>query len=197
MLAQDNIPGVKGIGPKVAPALIRHFGSIEEMYRRLHLSSLPVPAEDTQALAVTDAKLTAQVKAALGKEKYAEALAELAEALKDVRAAAPSTLNRLYLCGHANALLYKEVVTLKRDLPIQECLYERNRNVFKFGGDLMQAGSRQADVESTGELNSSYFLYNGENKLKHNNDVEGYFKQLSVSLLKPLQLLREQYHKLT
>jgi len=31
----DNIPGVRGVGPKTACALIQHFGSLDEMYRRL------------------------------------------------------------------------------------------------------------------------------------------------------------------
>jgi DNA polymerase-1 len=31
----DNIPGVKGIGEKTAVRLIEHFGSVDEMYRRL------------------------------------------------------------------------------------------------------------------------------------------------------------------
>lgn len=185
---------MKGIGPKVAPALIKHFGSIEEMYHKLHLSSLPEPSADLLALAVTDAKLIAHVKSVLSNDQYAAAIAELNVALKDVRASAPSTLNRLFLCGSGNAAIFKQLVTLKKDLPIQECLYSPKKKVFKFGGDLSPTSVE--DVIS-GELNSSYFLYNGENKAKHNNDVEGYFKLLSESLLKPLQLLREQYHKLT
>lgn len=31
----DNIPGVPGVGPKTATELLRRFGSIEELYRRL------------------------------------------------------------------------------------------------------------------------------------------------------------------
>jgi DNA polymerase-1 len=30
----DNIPGIKGVGPKTATALIQHFGSIDEMLKR-------------------------------------------------------------------------------------------------------------------------------------------------------------------
>ena len=33
--AIDNVPGVKGIGDKTAAALIRHFGSVEELLARL------------------------------------------------------------------------------------------------------------------------------------------------------------------
>ncbi len=33
--SSDNIPGIKGVGPKTAMALIAHFGSIDAMYERL------------------------------------------------------------------------------------------------------------------------------------------------------------------
>jgi 5'-3' exonuclease len=32
----DNIPGVPGIGPKTAAALLAHFGSLDALYERLH-----------------------------------------------------------------------------------------------------------------------------------------------------------------
>ncbi len=39
----DNIPGVRGIGNKAARALLRHFGSLEALYRRLHeVAELPI-----------------------------------------------------------------------------------------------------------------------------------------------------------
>jgi DNA polymerase-1 len=34
--AVDNIPGVPGIGPKSAAALLSHFGSLDSLYERLH-----------------------------------------------------------------------------------------------------------------------------------------------------------------
>jgi DNA polymerase-1 len=34
--AVDNIPGVPGIGPKSAAALLSHFGSLDKLYERLH-----------------------------------------------------------------------------------------------------------------------------------------------------------------
>lgn len=39
--AVDNIPGVKGIGPKTATALLRAFGSLEELYGRLEAGEAP------------------------------------------------------------------------------------------------------------------------------------------------------------
>ncbi len=39
----DNIPGVAGIGPKTAAALLGHFESVEELYRRLgEVEGLPI-----------------------------------------------------------------------------------------------------------------------------------------------------------
>ena len=32
----DNIPGVRGVGPKTAAALLEHFNSLDNIYDRLH-----------------------------------------------------------------------------------------------------------------------------------------------------------------
>ncbi len=45
--AVDNIPGVPGVGPKSASALLRHFGDMDSMYQRL---------EEVQHLSIRGAK---------------------------------------------------------------------------------------------------------------------------------------------
>lgn len=45
--AVDNIPGVKGVGPKTAAALLQHFDSMDDIYERL---------EEVSSLAVRGAK---------------------------------------------------------------------------------------------------------------------------------------------
>ncbi|MGA9853056.1 MAG: DNA polymerase I [Gammaproteobacteria bacterium] len=41
--SSDNIPGVSGIGPKTAAPLLAHFGTLEEMYKRLdEIPGLPI-----------------------------------------------------------------------------------------------------------------------------------------------------------
>lgn len=47
--SSDNIPGVKGIGPKTASKLIAHFGTIEELYQQIAAT----PAEELLAKAAS------------------------------------------------------------------------------------------------------------------------------------------------
>lgn len=167
------------------------------MFQKLHLADLAVPDNEIQSMAVSDPVLLSHVKSLLSDHKYKAAIAELNVALKDVRATAPATLMRLYLCGYENIKLYKNIVTLRTDIPIEDCLYSRSSNYLKYNNQQNGNGATTSSSQEPVVLNSSYFLYSGEDKLKHDNDVEGYFKQVSESLLKPLQLLREQYHKFT
>jgi DNA polymerase-1 len=71
--SSDNIPGVRGIGPKSATALIAHFGSIDEMFTR--------PAE-IEALTLRGAK-SVRKKIEEGEEQARLSL-ELARVREDV-----------------------------------------------------------------------------------------------------------------
>lgn len=62
--AADNIPGVKGIGPKTAAALVSHFGGVVDMYARLRLAD-----DDFQRIDACLAKAAPAPKAKRGKKK--------------------------------------------------------------------------------------------------------------------------------
>jgi 5'-3' exonuclease len=72
--AVDNIPGVRGIGPKTAVALLRAFGTLERVYERL---------DDVAALPLRGA---ASVRARLAEQRDA---AFLSKRLAEVRRDAP------------------------------------------------------------------------------------------------------------
>lgn len=116
---QDNIPGVKGVGAKAAAALLHHFHSVPEMYEKLGLVGLaPVPAELAEA-SPSSPLLKAHVEEVMGKEKVEHALAQLMVCFDGSRAKAVTALNKLYLCGYENIVLYRQLVTLKEDIDIE------------------------------------------------------------------------------
>jgi 5'-3' exonuclease len=74
----DNIPGVPGVGPKSASALLGHFGDLDELYNRLH---------EVQHLGIRGAK-SLQKKLADHREA-----AELARKLTVIETAVESALS--------------------------------------------------------------------------------------------------------
>ena len=124
---------------------------------------------------------------------------------------ASTVLAKLYICGHENLLLYRQLVTLKDDLEISEILHYSDsvtmttspRDSGYFSGSISGGGSsdkgnedaeivsqeHREDIET--QLHSNYFRYVGE--AAH---AAEYLKSIHPSLLRPLQLLREQYHTL-
>lgn len=222
---QDNIPGVKGIGPKTAAALLQHFESIENMYRVLGLEGLvEVPAELAD-LSPTNKQLQQHLMAAITErgsaEVYSRALQQLRVALAGASAKAETVLARLYQCGHGNLLLYKHLVTLKHDIEVEDMLLS--------GSTAQGYGSGAGTAnDATRPVGTDHFRYRGENALALAAAVAGasalpaegavveqgqasagsssssslqlqleeLFNAISPSLLPTLQLLREQYHKL-
>jgi 5'-3' exonuclease len=75
--AVDNIPGVPGVGPKSASALLRHFGDIDAIYRRL---------DEVQHLRIRGAK---SLQKKLGDHRHA---AELARRLTVIQTDVASAL---------------------------------------------------------------------------------------------------------
>jgi len=64
--AVDNIPGVRGIGPKTAAALIEHLGSFDDIYRRLdEISSLPLRGAASTAAKLREHREIAEISRTL------------------------------------------------------------------------------------------------------------------------------------
>ena len=60
MIVQDNIPGVKGIGPKTACALVTHYGSVSGLYAKINAppsSSSSSSTTSTSSSASSDSSL--------------------------------------------------------------------------------------------------------------------------------------------
>lgn len=83
--SSDNIPGVKGIGPKTAAKLINHFGSIEQLYQQI----AEVAPEELLATAA-DSGLS---KSVLAKLQADQANAVLSKDLATINRAAPVELD--------------------------------------------------------------------------------------------------------
>jgi 5'-3' exonuclease len=106
----DNIPGVRGIGPRLSLALLHAFGNIENM-----ISKLNIPFEETVIL-------DKDIPIVVANEP---AIATLSNSFKElcVRATANKTIIKLYATGSKNLLLYKKLVCLVSDLPPEEMHY--------------------------------------------------------------------------
>jgi len=69
--AVDNIPGVPGVGPKAAVALLQAFGTIESMYERLsEISSLKVRGAKSLPAKLTEHKEQALLSKELATVAY-------------------------------------------------------------------------------------------------------------------------------
>lgn len=114
--AVDNIPGVTGVGPKTATALLQAFSSMEELYQRLD----EIPKLKIRGAKTLPQKLKADHQQALLSKQLAtvayDAPIELGEALLERRAAERSALSELakVLGNRGDGLFERLIESAKR-----------------------------------------------------------------------------------
>ena len=127
-------------------------------------------------------ELREHLESILTTEKYKESINELKLCIKSLTRA-QTILTKLFLCGYDNVLLYKKLVTLVDELDLHDIIMNDNK--------FSESDSNNKVVIK----NSNYFRYTGESRHVRNT-VEEFFISINPLLLKPLRLLRQQYHKL-
>eukprot|EP01036_Dinobryon_divergens_P025655 gene25655-34228_t len=132
--ATDNIPGVGGLGPVAAAALVNHFKCVDAMCTSLRLPGLAPPPPELLSPNPNWKKLALHLQNLLSEDVYHNiALPELTKALANTKSMKASTvLAKLYICGHDNLLLYRRLVTLKDDLEISDILHYSNSTRVRF-----------------------------------------------------------------
>jgi len=161
----DNIPGVRGVGPKQAAALLKHFGSIDAMISTLALPAQSVDlASHPAVLAAGLALVQVQVPAKKSRSKLPEAAgaapaAQLWKVQFDEKA-----LQEVEVCmrragnfGDPSKLLAKLVQTGATQLRLFQTLVRLHARLapasMVLGTDPPPAGK---------ELGANFFLFSGE-----------------------------------
>lgn len=96
----DNIPGIKGIGPKTACALLKYFHNIDNLYESLGLLS----------------------NKEISKQQNMNSLELLTFALQGVRASPKKILMNLQECQYKDIQLYKQLVSLNMNVNISSII---------------------------------------------------------------------------
>ena len=186
----DNIKGVPGIGPKSASALMGHFGDIRSLYEELGLplgatnsgadfgcSSFQQPSED-MAISI---------------------LGEVA-GLRNPK----SVYSKLRKVTYEELVHIKRLITLRDDIHLEDMQIYREdimswgfvRETVPVVGDQLQVqvqgDHNQGLTVSSSSLTTSFFRYRGERIPREAESL----MQISASLEKPLNMLRQQYSKL-
>ncbi len=237
--ASDGIPGVRGIGPRAGAAILHHFKSIDRLIQKLNIPEGPVDFESRDSIRKNglhvDEKLTAkkQKVAAKAIEKAAtegkkcsqkveklyvrvpeDIKSEVDICLRDERLGSLALYENLLACGSRQLLLYKQLVTLERNLDIGNTLYDRTKpNLFTINEDkkivfeksllsveklaITVDGEASHDIDpevesDTQEISTSTVRFVGE-RSPLAADV---LVEISSSLGTPLNLLRQIYNRL-
>ena len=178
----DNIRGVPGIGPKTASALLSHFDNIAHLYTSLGLhaaaippssSSLPISPPNTPSSTSTNEEL----------EERGISLLKNVQGLKRHKA----VYNNLRDCDYQSVLFMKHLLTLRDDVPLLHLeLFGESSAAWD---SLPLAFDGDAELAS---LTTTFFRYRGE----RSTDAAISLLDVSLSLEKPLNLLRRAYGKL-
>jgi hypothetical protein len=162
----DNIKGVPGIGPKTASMLLGHFGNIKTLYEQVGLSSG-----------------TSDHDPPLIPEEVGMSTLKFLSRYKSVYK---------YLCKvpYRKVVFMKELLTLHEDLPLADLeIFHEQHNTWSPLSSVV-GGSGMGKDEAA--INTFFFRYRGE----RSPGAAECLKDVSRSLEKPLQLLRQQYGKL-
>ncbi len=113
--AVDNIPGVPGVGPKVASALLQEYGSMESLYDNLpHVSELKIRGAKTLPGKLSEHEELARLSKLLATVAYDAPIEKTAERLRS-RAAEVSALQEIsqIIGGRGDGLFQRLVESSK------------------------------------------------------------------------------------
>jgi len=139
----DNIPGVRGIGPKAASALVSKFKSIDDLYERLESEVVAAYENDTSF------NLQGCIDGSI--KKLPESF-EKAFELDGFNSRPITTVKKLAGCPRPEIELYRELIRLRSDVPpVLELLEKHESSHLRYIGE-----TPAAEKEILGKLGDAW-----------------------------------------